>query len=134
MNKDVTWKDIYRDFVEKHPRYARKIVDYRPYDVCTIVLYFSDGTSTIYEYNTGQLKAVDKLFDVDRDMHRSYFQRILMDRMERAGVSKATLARLTGINPSDITKYTNGSRVPDFYNMSKIAKVLDCNISEFSCI
>lgn len=52
MHNKVTWGDIYKDFRTTHPNLRNEVLDYRPYDYLTIILYFRDGRSMVYKYTT----------------------------------------------------------------------------------
>ena len=55
----VTWKDVLDDFKKRHPTLAKMITDYRPYEYATIIIWFSDGKTMTYNYDTKQGRWVD---------------------------------------------------------------------------
>ena len=54
----VAWKDIYKDFRDRHPNLKKEIVDWRPYDFLTIMLQLSSGERLVYEYITKDVKFI----------------------------------------------------------------------------
>ena len=48
----VTWKDVLEDFKRRHPNLAKLVTDYRPYSFATIIIWFSDGKTMTYNYDT----------------------------------------------------------------------------------
>ena len=54
-NKDkpikITWEYIYSDFKKLYPNLSKDVVDYRPYDYATIILFLNDGVKLIYNYD-----------------------------------------------------------------------------------
>ena len=49
MSEKITCGDIYKDFKTRLPTWAKLVVDYRPYDYMTIVVYFADGSRMLYD-------------------------------------------------------------------------------------
>lgn len=47
--RKVTWKDILDHFKEVYPNLSKGVMDYRPYDYMTIVVYFTDGSRMAYD-------------------------------------------------------------------------------------
>lgn len=47
----ITWKKIYDDFKRRHPTLSKTVIDYRPYNYATILIYFTDGTRMTYNYD-----------------------------------------------------------------------------------
>ena len=52
MSNKVTWKDILADFKQRHPTLGKNVVDFRPHSYGTIMLWFSDGKTMTYNYDT----------------------------------------------------------------------------------
>lgn len=48
--KKVTWKHIYEDFAQRHPKLSKRVVHYHPHSYATIKLYFDD-MQMIYDYD-----------------------------------------------------------------------------------
>ena len=49
IKREVTWKDVFNHFKERYPNLSKGVVDYRPYDYMTIVVYFADGSMMTYD-------------------------------------------------------------------------------------
>ena len=56
----VTWRDVLMDFKQRHPNLAKMVVDYRPYDYGTIIVYLNDGQTMLYDYTTKRGRFHDK--------------------------------------------------------------------------
>lgn len=54
MANKITWKDVLDDFIKHYPTLSKKRLDYRPYDVLTIIVYFPDNVKVLYNYTTKQ--------------------------------------------------------------------------------
>lgn len=54
MHNKVTWSDVYKEFRSTHPNLRNEVMDYRPYDYLTIILYFKDGRRMVYKYMTNE--------------------------------------------------------------------------------
>jgi transcriptional regulator with XRE-family HTH domain len=49
---------------------------------------------------------------------------------ERAGINKSQLARLTELNPTAISRFESGKRMPRLDTLVKITGALDCRADE----
>lgn len=47
----ITWKKIYDDFKKRHPTLSKMVIDYRPYNYATILIFLTDGTRMTYNYD-----------------------------------------------------------------------------------
>lgn len=57
--KKVTWGDIYKQFRATHPRLKNEVMDYRPYDFMTIILWFKDGSKMTYNGMTEECRFIE---------------------------------------------------------------------------
>lgn len=49
MGKEITWREIYREFQQKLPTLSKQALDYRPADFMTIAVYLKDGSRVLYD-------------------------------------------------------------------------------------
>lgn len=67
----------------------------------------------------------------DEDYFRFIFSINLERLMHDKGIDRYELSRHSGISYPTITQYLNQGRRPSFYNVYKLARVFECDISEF---
>lgn len=51
FKKIITYGDVERKFHEKNPNLKNKVNDYRPHGNNSIIIWFTNGTEIIVEYN-----------------------------------------------------------------------------------
>lgn len=61
-------------------------------------------------------------------MMNKYFTVCLKDIREQRGYSQNDLAKATGMPPSQISHFETGTRKPSFYNLIRLADVLECSL------
>lgn len=61
MNKKVTWLEIYRDFQSRFPRLSKKAVHFQANGYMSIIVYFIDGTTMVYDYMEQRGKLITAL-------------------------------------------------------------------------
>ena len=61
-----------------------------------------------------------------------YFSKRLCQRIYDMGMDQKDLAIAADISESSISRYCNGIRVPDAYDLSKIAEALCCEVSDLT--
>ena len=58
-------------------------------------------------------------------MDRKYFSNRLQEAMTFYGMSSAELCRITGIHPSDISRYLSAERSPNSYKLIVLSEALN---------
>lgn len=56
MKGKITWQSVYEDFRLRYPNLRKEVTYWRPYDYCTIELYFNDGKKGTYDYLTHKIQ------------------------------------------------------------------------------
>lgn len=67
---------------------------------------------------------------MDEKQWRRRFAKELVDRMVEKGMTQADLSRATGLSQVTIHRYAYCDRTANAYDILKIAKALDCTVSE----
>lgn len=124
-------QDLYRNFEMRFPNIAERVIDIYNGMPFELVMTLSDGTTMAY-------------FDIDETIRRlpgdgsnmSYnecaveFGIRLWQIMRIRCMSQKGLAIMTGITESSICNYIRGKIMPNFYNVDKIARALDCSVED----
>ena len=99
------------------------------------VLQMNDGSFMLYDDFDASIRKLPnaKPQISEHDFKREFGIR-LTNMMRRKGVTQYDLSCMTGISQSLISSYTRGLRVPNFYNLDKIAKSLECSVDDFRYI
>ena len=58
QTKKLSWDEVYKEFRRTHPKLKNYIIDWRPFDYATIMLYFKDGSRMTYDCTTKECKFV----------------------------------------------------------------------------
>ena len=61
MSDKVTWEMIYKDFKVLHPRLSKKALGFKPHSFATILIMFPDRVRMTYNYDTKEMKRINKL-------------------------------------------------------------------------
>lgn len=121
----------YRNFEMQFPYDAAKAVEYYLEDGgYNLIVILNDGRRVsfdVYEESSRYLPSSD---DVDEERFRLEFGRRLRRILDFKNISQLELSEMTGISQVAISKYIRGKRTPSFYNADKIARALDCSITE----
>lgn len=57
-NKKMRWEDVYKEFRKTHPTFSKNIIDWKPHNYGTILLYLKDGSKMIYDCITKYCKFI----------------------------------------------------------------------------
>ena len=129
------WDDVYANFERAFPSFAEEVVDWWPSGRFEITMKLKDGSRIRYDNYINACKLISCLnagSEIgDEARWRIIFSRRLRDQMTYAGISQKELAELTGISVQSLSKYVNGTASPSAYNISKIARALNCSPSTF---
>ena len=124
-----------RNFELHFPHIAKKVVAYSDRGWGELLIKLEDGTSILYDDIDNTIRRLPTNPDnlTKRECSREFGLR-LSRMMERRDITQCELSELTGIPQSSISHYVNGSKLPSFYNLDKIAKALNCSMDEFRYI
>ena len=125
-------KYIFEDLKSRFPFIVRDAVEYieRKYDEVIIKLNNGDVISFDTLYRTIRSMPKDSK-SLSEDRCRFEFGIRLKRILMKSGMTQADLATITGIHQSNISDYITGKTTPSFYNVDKIAKVLNCSMDDF---
>ena len=127
------WSSVFDDFASRRPDMAEDVVDWYPSGQYEIVVKLRSGKRYIYDW---RLQLVYRLIekydeeDVTEEMWRKKFRFKLCDKMRRMCVNQYELSIRSGITNVTISKYMNGKATPSAYNLERIARALECSVSE----
>ena len=124
-----------RSYELYNPEYAKHTVEVRKYPgVCKYLAKLDDGRVILF--NTGGDNRVrfmpeDPMRMTDEEIDTEFGIRLQEMMKWRGWMSQAELSERTGIPQSRISEYINGRRTPNFRNLDRIAKALDCSVDFF---
>ena len=124
-----------RNFELHFPYIAKKAVAYSDKGWGELIVVLEDGVRVLYDDSDNTIRQLPSNPDnlTKRECGKEFGFR-LSRMMERKHITQCELSELTGIQQSSISHYTNGSKLPSFYNLDKIAKALNCSMDEFRYI
>ena len=121
----------YRNFAMQFPYDAAKAVEYYLEDGgYHLIVILNDGRRVSFDVYEESSRYLPNSDDVDEERFRLEFGRRLRRIMDFKHINQLELSKKTGISNVTISKYICGKATPSFYNAVKIARVLDCSITE----
>lgn len=133
MSKGFEWRDVmWNDFETHYPRQAAMVTECYQSGLWELTLYLKDGTRYIYNHRFDTIRALLKAdaCGYAEDVWSNEFASRLKFRMKENGMNQKTLADRIGVSQALISKYITGKAIPNSYQLSKIARVLGCSVSE----
>ena len=128
------WERILEDLSRHYPRYYERITEWYPSGNKEIVIVLDDRETLVYDfYNKNFRKKyyVDETSDLFEEQWCSVFADKLDRMMRIRGVMGNDLSEETGVSIVTISKYLNAKGgIPRTDVIQKIAKVLDCSVTE----
>lgn len=96
-----------------------------------LIAKLRDGRVIAYEEDNNTIRELPRDRDnLTEEEWRKEFGRRLKRIMWMKSVSQTELSERSGIGQTLISRYISGKANPSFYNVSKIARVLNCSIDE----
>lgn len=125
--------DFILDDFESHYKYFYdKMIDWYAYGYYEIIAILNNGARLIYNQMSGSIRFIkDDEHELSEDEWTKSFSVTLKQKVSTKGLTQKDLSDATGISKVSISKYMSGKSIPSYYNMIKIAQVLDCSVSEF---
>lgn len=124
-------KHIYDQFLIHYSYLEKDIDSFEETGNYQMLLHMSDGCRMIYD---GLEDRCRKLPSDSRSMSEkecnAEFAARLRSIMRFKGCSQKELSERTGISQPTLSNYTTGKTSPNFYNIDRIAKALDCSVDE----
>lgn len=133
---DRKWNDIFESFKHMFPVTAEKIVDWWPSGRNEITVQFSDKTRMIYDGLTDSGRTIrrDRIEanEDDEEKWRIHFAYKLNRKVAESGLLNQDIAEQVGITPAMLSRYCKGTSVPSFIKIRKLAKALQCSVTELT--
>lgn len=130
------WTLIFDEFMDNYPRMARDAIDWYPSGRSEIIIVMSDRSKVVYNGNTQRFSFVrrtdDEYLNLTEQEWRHKFAAKLYEYMAENCISQKELAELLNVSQMTISKYLNARVTPTSYNLDRIARVLNCSISELT--
>lgn len=127
--------EVFDKFNRYYPVIADRVIDWYRSGRNSIVVVMDDESRMEYHYILNTVRNLVDLTEDDFDSEDNYqrdFSYNLMCKMADAGVNRGLLAEKTGISQVSISKYLNRKTLPSIYNCEKIARALNCSVSELT--
>lgn len=127
--------DVFDEFKRYYPTISKNIVSWHPSGRNTLILKLTDGSKMEYHNVLHSIRNLPTALDEDDFTEENYqrdFSYNLMSKMTDAGITQSLLAEKTGISQVSISKYLNRKALPSIYNCEKIARALNCSMSELT--
>jgi DNA-binding Xre family transcriptional regulator len=97
-----------------------------------LIIRLADGEVIQYDALEHTIRTLPPNSDALSEIEcRREFAMRLRRIMYLKGVNQQYLSEATGITAVTLSNYMRGKVTPNFYNVDKIAKALDCSIEEF---
>lgn len=135
MNRNKLCEMIFEDFKSMCPHYVSNVVKYYVFDNMELMIELDDGTKFLYDYMdksivffhySNQVKENER----SEAQWRMEFARRLRRKMRYRCMNQTMLSELTNLSMSSISNYVNGQSLPSIYIAQKIAKALNCSVSD----
>lgn len=144
MKDDFNFRMAYNEFKRKYKSLVDRVDSYEENDDTSIKIYFKDGLEMIYDYDLkrGKFKLPD---NVDEGKHydeipnnklmsekewRMSFSARLNDILNSKEIGSSYLSELSGISEEAIVRYLKGERAPSTYNTIRLARALNCSVTD----
>ena len=128
----ATYKEkIFNNFQVNFPLTAKQAMEWKVTGPSEITVELSDNTKVIYDDFDKTLINVDYADGpMTEQQWKNEFGRRLNKRLYLRRISQDELAERTGLSRQIVSRYINGSSVPNPLTIRAIARVLNCDISD----
>lgn len=117
----------------RFPYIANNAVDFWIDNPREMVVVLHDGSRFMYDNLYHSIRRIpEDPYKLTKHECSKEFGLRLERILEQKHITQFELSERTGIQPSLISNYINGIKMPNFYNADKIAKALNCSLDEFS--
>lgn len=127
------YQKIFDEFKTMVPWVMRDIADWYPSGQMEITIKLKDGSRMIYDYVDKKWQMISSYacdYWITEKEWRYEFARKLKRRLNIKGMNQTDLSKLTGITQAQLSRYLSGEASPRGYNVLKIARALECSVSE----
>lgn len=130
------WSLMFDDFMNNYPSMERDVVDWYPNGKLEITIVMNDGSKLVYNGNTQRfsiIRGADSEYEnLTEQEWRHKFAAKLYEKITDKCISQKELAEILNMSQKTISKYLNAKATPSTYNLDRIARVLDCSITELT--
>ena len=115
-----------------YPSIMKRAVECYEDGMMGLIVRLDDGELIQYDELYGTIRTLPPNSDALNEMEfRREFSMRLRKVMFLKGVSQQELSERTGISHVTLSNYMRAKVTPNFYNVDKIARALECSIDEF---
>ena len=124
--------EMFEEFKRRYAYDAERATDYYSFDTTQLLIELEDGTKVLYDHMDNTYRYIRRVneYDENETRWRYEFSQRLRKKMQLKGMGHDILSDLTGISTTMISKYVTGKSTPSLYNAQKLAKALNCSITE----
>lgn len=130
------WSLMFEEFMDNYPRMASNAIDWYPSGKSEIIIVMSDRSKVVYNGNTQRfsfIRCTDGEYEnLTEEEWRRKFAAKLYEYMTYNCMTQKELAELLNVSQMTISKYLNAIATPTSYNLDRIARALNCSISELT--
>ena len=127
---------VLEEFKLYFPGLASKTVHWYPSGRHEITVKLQDRTKFIFNFIGKTVRRIplsdEDLQEMPEDHWRKEFSIRLQTILSDRGWSQCDLAERTGISQVSISKYMNGKVLPNSYTTMRIARALECSVTELT--
>ncbi len=130
------WCPIYEEFTNQYTDIAENVVNWYPSGQSEITIKLKDGRYCVYDFmhkynlRIRQKNDIDSQDSNNEEEWRTKLSKNLRRKLYNTATNQDMLAMKTGISEHTISKYVRGKSTPTAYNLYKIARALNCSVTE----
>ena len=131
---NIVEENALRKFELMYPRLYSQIVSHIMIAEFETLFTLEDGTKVIFDELTDRcirLRPRDENSpDLSKEEWRLEFARQLKKKLAVRGISQRELADRLGMTEVTVSKYVNGTQMPDSYTVYRISNIINCPLIE----
>ena len=120
-----------RNFGLYYPALAKRAVSYANIGRFRLLVELDDGTRGEYSELSNTFKTFVP-FDGSEESWKREFRHRLVTLMDEYPHDQTSLAEASGISQQSISNYMWGKTIPSGYAIAKLAKALNCSVSDLT--
>lgn len=129
------YENIFQSFLDNHPYMEKELKKWRPRGEWGIRVTLMDDSEYDYDMITNGIRRVvdhrmTNMEDITEERCRASISYHLIELMTLRGFSQNILADYTGLSKGAINNYIKGTATPSATALRKLARALDCNITD----
>lgn len=135
MQYNSKFDDILIEFSKMFPSTYSKVVDWYPTGRTEIKMTLSDGSKIIYDRRDRTMRTIktfESMSPISLTEVQQHFGSVVVSKMYEKGWNRQDLADASGISYQMLNKYINGQVVPNMHVLLKLARTLECSLSELT--